>query len=343
MRPILALGIFLTRPQRRRARTGIFVAVGRLFSPSQRCLRAVAGRNRVGNRQRRPRNGCSAAAHHCQFANSRSWHRLKRRTPLRSPAATTIPIRRPTSRSRPLQCAAHIGTEQRSAGSFFANLLWQESGLRNDVVSSKGALGIAQFMPQTAEELGLHDPFDPLQAIPASARLLRALRMQFGNLGFVAAAYNAGARRVSEWLERRRGLPRETRGYVANVTGRSVDQWRTTPPDDATLKFVRRLPCRELPAFANLEQEQHEQLKQAEADRAEADQAQGEQAQPQRTHTLRQVAEARHRAHRRAEARKAAHPKARHEAVHTAARNIRRGKHQAEHTQRTSHDKRKSA
>ncbi len=226
---------------------------------------------------------------------------------------------------------------------FFANLLWQESGLRNDVVSSKGALGIAQFMPQTAEESGLHDPFDPLQAIPASARLLRALRMQFGNLGFVAAAYNAGARRVSEWLERRRGLPRETRGYVANVTGRSVDQWRTTPPDDATLKFVRRLPCRELPAFANLEQEQHEQLKQAEADRAEADQAQGEQAQPQRTHTLRQVAEARHRAHRRAEARKAAHPKARHEAVHTAARNIRRGKHQAEHTQRTSHDKRKSA
>ncbi len=76
---------------------------------------------------------------------------------------------------------------------FFANLLWQESGLRDDIVSSKGAMGIAQFMPEVAVEKGLDDPFDPLQAIPASARLLRELREQFGNLGFVAAAYNAGA------------------------------------------------------------------------------------------------------------------------------------------------------
>ena len=85
---------------------------------------------------------------------------------------------------------------------FFANLIWQESGLQKDAVSAKGAMGIAQFMPETAAESGLGDPFDPLQAISASARLLRELRGQFGNLGFAAAAYNAGARRVSEWLER---------------------------------------------------------------------------------------------------------------------------------------------
>ena len=86
---------------------------------------------------------------------------------------------------------------------FFANLIWQESRLRDDAVSKKGALGIAQFMPQTAAETGLDDPFDPLQAIPASARFLRELRLEFGNLGFVAAAYNAGAHRVAEWLEHR--------------------------------------------------------------------------------------------------------------------------------------------
>jgi Transglycosylase SLT domain len=231
---------------------------------------------------------------------------------------------------------------------FFANLLWQESGLRNDVVSSKGALGIAQFMPRTAEESGLHDPFDPLQAIPASARMLRALRMQFGNLGYVAAAYNAGARRVSEWLQRRRGLPRETRGYVASITCRSVDQWRTTPPDDTALKFVRRLPCRDLPAFASLEQEQQEQLKQAETERAQSEQAQGEQAQGEHaqtkgSHTFRQVAEARHRARRHAEARNGPHANGRHGAIHTAAHNIRHGKHQAERSQRGPHEKRKSA
>ena len=52
------------------------------------------------------------------------------------------------------------------------------------------------------------------------------LRDQFGNLGLVAAAYNAGARRVMQWLERRRSLPRETRGYVLHVTGRSVQEWQ---------------------------------------------------------------------------------------------------------------------
>ncbi len=142
---------------------------------------------------------------------------------------------------------------------FFANLIWQESGLQKDIVSRKGAMGIAQFMPQTAVEKGLGDPFDPLQSISASARFLRELRGQFGNLGFVAAAYNAGPRRVSEWLERHRRLPRETQSYVVNVTGRSVEEWQKTPPDDAALRFVQRLPCRDISAFAELERAQAQQ------------------------------------------------------------------------------------
>jgi hypothetical protein len=142
---------------------------------------------------------------------------------------------------------------------FFANLLWQESRLRVDDVSKKGAQGIAQFMPKTAVETGLANPFDPMQAIPASARFLQRLRLQFGNLGFVAAAYNAGAHRVIEWLERRASLPRETRDYVVRVTGLSVETWKTMPIDNAALTFVPHLPCRSLPAFANVEQEQMQQ------------------------------------------------------------------------------------
>jgi Transglycosylase SLT domain len=142
---------------------------------------------------------------------------------------------------------------------FFANLLWQESRLRVDDVSKKGAQGIAQFMPKTAVETGLANPFDPMQAIPASARFLQRLRLQFGNLGFVAAAYNAGAHRVIEWLERRASLPRETRDYVVRVTGLSVEAWKTTPVDNSALTFVPHLPCRSLPAFANVEQEQMQQ------------------------------------------------------------------------------------
>jgi hypothetical protein len=142
---------------------------------------------------------------------------------------------------------------------FFANLIWQESRLKSDDVSKKGAQGIAQFMPQVAAEKGLDDPFDPLQALPASARLLRELRMEFGNLGLVAAAYNAGPGRVARWLERRVDLPRETRNYVVKVTGLSVDAWRNMRVTDEALTFVQHLPCRSMPAFATVEQEQQTQ------------------------------------------------------------------------------------
>ena len=76
-------------------------------------------------------------------------------------------------------------------------------------------------MPQTAVEMGLRNPFDPLQAIPASARFLRKLYNQFGNLGLAAAAYNAGGGRIEKWLSRRSTLPKETRAYVQIITGHS--------------------------------------------------------------------------------------------------------------------------
>ena len=107
---------------------------------------------------------------------------------------------------------------------FLTRLIWRESSFRTGVVSPVGAQGVAQFMPGTARERGLADPFDPEQAIPAAARLLADHRRQFGNLGLAAAAYNGGPRRVTDWLAGG-GLPAETRTYVAIVTGRSVDDW----------------------------------------------------------------------------------------------------------------------
>jgi hypothetical protein len=147
---------------------------------------------------------------------------------------------------------------------FFANLIWQESGFQHDAVSSAGALGIAQFMPEVALEVGLGNPFDPHEAIPASAKLLRDLHAQFGNLGFAAAAYNAGAHRVTEWLEHGRTLPRETQVYVMRVTGHSAEAWRKSPPNDSQVAFVRPLPCRGLPVFAELEQVQLREAQDAE-------------------------------------------------------------------------------
>jgi Transglycosylase SLT domain len=200
---------------------------------------------------------------------------------------------------------------------FFANLLWQESGLRDDVVSSKGAMGIAQFMPETAHESGLANPLDTRQAISASARLLNALRVQFGNLGFAAAAYNAGPKRVSDWLKRGGALPRETRDYVLNITGRSIEQWQKAPPADADLRFVRRLPCRELPAFTELEQEQARTSPPEQEEKSLT--AQAAQPQPEKPEKPKKVETARRaeREHERREARERIRrePHARHRRV----------------------------
>lgn len=110
---------------------------------------------------------------------------------------------------------------------FFARLLWKESLFRPDAVSPVGAQGIAQFMPYTAAERGLEDPFDPAQAIPASAEFLSALRVQFGNFGLAAAAYNGGPDRVARWLARGGRLPWETIDYVRSITFRPVEWFRT--------------------------------------------------------------------------------------------------------------------
>jgi hypothetical protein len=113
---------------------------------------------------------------------------------------------------------------------FFARVIWQESRFRANAVgpvtrSGKRALGIAQFMPGTAAERSLLDPLDPIQALPKSAEFLQDLRRQFGNLGLAAAAYNAGPRRIREWMEGSGPMPSETRAYVQAITGTSVEQW----------------------------------------------------------------------------------------------------------------------
>jgi hypothetical protein len=113
---------------------------------------------------------------------------------------------------------------------FFTNLIWRESSFRPNAVSPAGAQGVAQFMPGTANERGLLDPFDPASAIPASARFLNELKLRFGNLGLAAAAYNAGPTAVAHWLARKGSLPFETEDYVLAVTGHSGDEWRSDKP-----------------------------------------------------------------------------------------------------------------
>jgi hypothetical protein len=131
---------------------------------------------------------------------------------------------------------------------FFANLIWQESSFEPRTISTAGALGIAQFMPETAVEHGLINPFETVHALFAAGKLLRKLNNQFGNLGLAAAAYNAGPQRVGGWMAERRTLPSETRAYVIRITGRPADQWLSSEiahDPEATL-MPARAPCPEV-------------------------------------------------------------------------------------------------
>jgi hypothetical protein len=129
---------------------------------------------------------------------------------------------------------------------FFVRVIWQESRFDALAVSPKGAQGIAQFMPRTADWRGLSNPFDVGAALKASASYLRDLRTRFGNLGLAAAAYNAGPQRLQEWLSGHGALPKETRHYVQNITGHSTEEW-TGGATRANLELPEPMPCGDVP------------------------------------------------------------------------------------------------
>src|SRR5215510_15282061 len=152
-------------------------------------------------------------------------------TPDRVPTASNDETSRQAQQSICLlvESAAHANE---LPAEFFVRLIWQESRFRAGAVgprtrSGKHALGIAQFMPGTAAERNLLNPFNPIEALPKAAEFLKDLRSQFGNLGLAAAAYNAGPGRVRAWMAGAASIPAQTRAYVWAVTGNSVDEWAT--------------------------------------------------------------------------------------------------------------------
>ncbi len=95
-------------------------------------------------------------------------------------------------------------------------VIMAESGCEPYAVSRKGAVGLMQIMPDTATELGVHNPFDPHANIEGGAKYLRQLLDRFeGNLLLALAGYNAGPSAV----ERYGGVPPygETRRYIRRV------------------------------------------------------------------------------------------------------------------------------
>ena len=164
-----------------------------------------------------------------------------------SPAQKTSAPANPPTADDICQAVEQDAAENELPVEFFARVIWQESRFNAQAVSSKGAEGIAQFMPATADYRGLVDPFDPIEALKHSASYLHDLDIRFGNLGLAAAAYNAGPGRVSAFLTSHRPLPGETRDYVAIITGWTADEWASaSPPTTLETTIPQGVPCTRL-------------------------------------------------------------------------------------------------
>ncbi|HEV7265252.1 MAG TPA: lytic transglycosylase domain-containing protein [Falsiroseomonas sp.] len=125
----------------------------------------------------------------------------------------------------------------------------QESGGRQSVTSHAGAMGLMQVMPGTYAELSRRyglggDPYHPWDNIMAGTAYLREMYELYGAPGFLAA-YNAGPRRLEDYLWAGRGLPAETRNYVARIGPRIADTHpnrRAAPEIYAAAEIPLRIP-----------------------------------------------------------------------------------------------------
>lgn len=110
-------------------------------------------------------------------------------------------------------------------------LIWVESAWNPRAVSNKGAKGLMQLIPETAQRFGVRDIFDPDDNINGGVKYLRFLMDMFeGNTSLTLAAYNAGENVV----QRYNGVPpyRETQQYVkriASIYGRDLQAAVRTP------------------------------------------------------------------------------------------------------------------
>ena len=132
---------------------------------------------------------------------------------------------------------------------FFANLIWQESSFRSRTISPAGALGIAQFIPETAVEHGLMNPFEPVHALFAVGKTAAQAATSSSAISVLRRPPTTPGRSASTtgWPSAER-LPGETRAYVVRITGRQADQWLSSEiahDPEATL-MPARAPCAEV-------------------------------------------------------------------------------------------------
>lgn len=144
------------------------------------------------------------------------------------------------------ELAASYAREYGLDPEIFVRQMVQESGLDPDVVSPRGAVGIAQIMPDTARDPGygispIEDPTDPEESLRFGAEYMRAMLDRYGDYGLALAAYNAGPGAVDE----AGGIPpfQETQNYVSSILGGAM---QPSAPGGYSMGVEGTLPSEDL-------------------------------------------------------------------------------------------------
>lgn len=103
----------------------------------------------------------------------------------------------------------------------FEKQIQVESGFNPNAISPAGAIGIAQFMPSTAQGLGIN-PYDPVQSLSGSASLMARYYVKYQDYSKALAAYNAGTSRLDIAVSQcgaawETCLPGETQRYITTI------------------------------------------------------------------------------------------------------------------------------
>lgn len=172
-------------------------------------------------------------------------------TPPSLVTAQTVPAEQAAIGGRYATPIAEAAQRFRIPALWVAAVLDAESAGDPRAVSSAGAMGLMQVMPDTWAELrarhGLgRDPFDVGDNIMAGAAYLRAMWDRYGTIGGMLAAYNAGPGRYDEHVASGRPLPAETRAYVAALAPILAGE---TAPKDAALAPPVPADWRDAPLF----------------------------------------------------------------------------------------------
>lgn len=121
----------------------------------------------------------------------------------------------------PFHGSAGITTPGMTATDALINaMIGQESGGNPNAVSSRGARGLMQLMPDTARSLGV-DMNDPTSNIRGGTMYINQMLKKYGDLPTALGAYNAGPGRMDKFLAGKATLPAETQDYIGKVLGRA--------------------------------------------------------------------------------------------------------------------------